>query len=60
MRALKSLAEIAFDAFQFLAEPSKRYASWKELTPVEREVFQRMATRVHAEVILRQADILLP
>ena len=68
--ALKSLAEIAFDAFQtFSLSPRivempaimpgrsvKIKARWKQLSTQEQMVWERVAGRVQAEVVLRQQE----
>lgn len=53
---LKSLAEIAFDAYQAFAEHTKRYHSWNILTKEERNVFERIANRVECEALLRRVE----
>ncbi len=53
--ALKSLAEIAFDAFQTFADDRRTYTNnWNLLVPEEKLVFERIADRVYAEVLMRQ------
>lgn len=55
--ALKSLAEIAFDAFQVFADHGRRYScSWKELNPEQKVVWERVAGRVEAETVLRDGE----
>lgn len=50
---LKSLAEIAFDAYQCFCDPAYRFPSWDQLTPTDKGMWERIATRVRAEVLLR-------
>ena len=64
--ALKSLAEIAFDAFQTFAPFDKQFirkglfgkkkSSFQELHNNEKQLFERIASRVEAEIELRQGD----
>jgi hypothetical protein len=59
MNNLKSLAEIAFDAFQCFAAPEKKYAKkFTELNDREHIVFERIAGRVEAEIALRREDVI--
>jgi hypothetical protein len=52
---LKSLAEIAFDAYQcFAAESSKFPLGFNDLNSLDKLMFERIAGRVYAEVLLRQ------
>lgn len=61
---LKSLPEIAFDGFQTFAPPDKQYvapltgkkAKWDDLLAEEKVVFERIAGRVQAEIVLRQDE----
>jgi len=56
---LKSLAEIAFDAFQCFAAPEKKYLKkFTELNDREHIVFERIAGRVEAEIALRRHDVI--
>jgi len=56
-RKLKSLAEIAFDAFQCFAAPEKKYPKkFSELSDREHIVFERIAGRVQAEVEMRREE----
>jgi hypothetical protein len=57
--ALKTLQEIAFDAFQqtvkLAGDHNRMYTSdWEHLTQEERVVFECIANRVYAEVLMRQ------
>ena len=53
---LKSLAEIAFDAYQCFAPYAKWAKHWNELTDTERQVWERVVGRMQAEMVLRQED----
>jgi hypothetical protein len=56
---LKSLAEIAFDAFQCFSDPDKKFSKkFVELTDREHIVFERIAGRVEAEISLRREDVI--
>lgn len=58
--ALKSLAEIAFDAFQAFDSSGRQYTAdgkkvkYSNLPFSEKRVWERVADRVYAEVLLRQ------
>lgn len=52
---LKSLAEIAFDGHQaFAGEDRKFKQKFAELSSKDQLMFERIASRVYAEVLLRQ------
>ena len=58
IQMLKPLSEIAFDAYQCFADNDDRYPPWQHLDWKERLIFERIASRVEAEVIMRATDIL--
>lgn len=58
-QSLTQLAEIAFEAFQTFVAADRKYSKkWNALTYEERLVWERVASRVEAETMLRalQAD----
>lgn len=51
---LKSLAEIAFDGHQVFAGPDRKFnCKFTELSDEDRLMFERIADRVYAEVLMR-------
>lgn len=51
---LKSLAEIAFDAHECFSPEARKYkCKFSELAPMDKLIFERMAARVHCEILLR-------
>lgn len=53
--AEKSLAEIAFDAYQTFASAERKFVvPFDQLSPQDKALFGTIANRVYAEVLLRQ------
>ena len=54
--ALKSLAEIAFDAFRCFSTTADKELLWTALSKEEKFVWERVAGRVSAEIALRRDE----
>jgi hypothetical protein len=57
-KSLNELSKIAFDAFQTFAATDKKYSKkWDKLTAEEQLVWERVASRVEAETMLRALQV---